>query len=527
MPLAIDFGTSNTVVGVWDEASGAGRPLLIPDVSTSIYDGAKDVPVVPSLISYCEEGRLIGRQVSDHNLKRSPQTVRWMKLYIVNRNPGTIQPRDRPISRFEAGKDFLSEVVRLAIGEADAERDEVVFTVPLETSASYSEWIEKVAAQAGVSRLRVLDEASAAVVGHGASVRPGDACLLFDYGGEQLDVAVVLMEEEMTAIGGCRSRVLGKARGDIGGSYIDGLLMQHLLGLNKWNEKDEGARVKNDAFLLGCQRAKEQLSHCLSARIETTHPETSEAYTHEVTRSEFEYLLSKHRVYDQVLHVVRQALGRARELGYGKEEIKAVLPVGGSSLIPSIRRLLEDQFECPVSETGPVDAVATGAATLAGGIRLSDELEHDYAIRYLEPDRGIYDYYRIVASGTRYPTRGPITTLTIKASHKGQTHMGMTIMEIGERKGRRCLKPIAIIYRESGVANLVDLDQQENRLRRKICMNEHAVILFEVEPPARYAGEARFRIEFAVDAHRNLLITSRDLESGEMIHSEEPVARLY
>ena len=49
---------------------------------------------------------------------------------------------------------------------------------------------------AGLPRFRLIDEPSAAALGHGAHVQPNDVYLIFDFGGGTLDVAVVLIEEE-------------------------------------------------------------------------------------------------------------------------------------------------------------------------------------------------------------------------------------------------------------------------------------------------------------------------------------------
>jgi hypothetical protein len=54
------------------------------------------------------------------------------------------------------------------------------------------------------------------------------------------------------------------------------------------------------------------------------------------------------------------------------------------------------------------------------GVDFYDHIQHDYAIRYVNPTKGDYDYRTIVQRGTPYPSQEPVVRLTIKATHDGQ-----------------------------------------------------------------------------------------------------------
>src|SRR5512141_2540934 len=50
--LALDFGTSNSVVAVWDERLQEGVPLHIPEYGRFIEQNGEQISIIPSLIHY-------------------------------------------------------------------------------------------------------------------------------------------------------------------------------------------------------------------------------------------------------------------------------------------------------------------------------------------------------------------------------------------------------------------------------------------------------------------------------------------
>jgi molecular chaperone DnaK (HSP70) len=57
--------------------------------------------------------------------------------------------------------------------------------------------------------------------------------------------------------------------------------------------------------------------------------------------------------------------------------------IGGSSLIPSVRRAVKQVFGELVRSNRPLDAVVRGAAKFSAGVDFQDYIQHDYAIRVL------------------------------------------------------------------------------------------------------------------------------------------------
>ena len=67
--LAVDFGTSNTVVAVWDEVNKQGVPVHMPDYGWLYPQGSEQISIVPSVIHYGTDRRTwLGNQVNQHNV---------------------------------------------------------------------------------------------------------------------------------------------------------------------------------------------------------------------------------------------------------------------------------------------------------------------------------------------------------------------------------------------------------------------------------------------------------------------------
>lgn len=195
--LGVDFGTSNTVIALWDEVRQEGLPCHIPDYGYLYGQGKERISVIPSLINYPANGKQwVGNQVIQQNLQENNSTFRWMKRYISNRSPVKRRLHGQQISHFDAGKDFLTRVLLLAAQINNINNEEVAFTVPVEAFEDYENWLAEVAKDAGMPRFRLIDEPSAAALGYGAQIQPGDVYLIFDFGGGTLDVAVVLIDKQ-------------------------------------------------------------------------------------------------------------------------------------------------------------------------------------------------------------------------------------------------------------------------------------------------------------------------------------------
>jgi molecular chaperone DnaK len=256
---------------------------------------------------------------------------------------------------------------------------------------------------------------------------------VFDFGGGTLDVAILLVEEAAQAALGRRCRVLGKAGAELGGATLDAWLYQEVLRRNGRGDHEEPIRDISRLLLTECERVKEALSFRERASLSVMHPRTGEVLDAEFSAPSSSAAGTARRVHaDSPRHSA--CSHRRHERGYPESAIRAVLMVGGSSLIPSVQQMVRRIFGSErVRLNRPLDAVARGAAAFVAGIDLYDYIQHDYALRYRNMRTGEYEYHILVPRGTPYPTREPIRRVVVKATYTGQTQMASTSLRWATR----------------------------------------------------------------------------------------------
>lgn len=73
--IAIDFGTSNTVIAVWDDIAKEGKSFHLSDYSSYYQQGNEQISIIPSLIHYSHDNRRwLGQQVRQRNLEKNDST---------------------------------------------------------------------------------------------------------------------------------------------------------------------------------------------------------------------------------------------------------------------------------------------------------------------------------------------------------------------------------------------------------------------------------------------------------------------
>ena len=542
--VALDFGTSNTVVACSNQTTGRAETIEVPGVSSKLTyritpDGAEhSVWVVPSVIHYSETETLIGDQVVSRGLAEHPSTFRWMKRSIALASTKKKKTAQGFKSAAEAGEDFLTRVLTYPSDRLSLEKDAFTLTAPVEAFETYQDWLLRICDKLRIQRVRLLDEPTAAIFGVHGATRKDERFLVFDFGGGTLDVAVVRID--MTAQNDVRAIQLGHAGGDLGGMNIDLWLAEDFCTRHELDDHDkrelealilrQAEATKIELSDPNTDESEMQLLHTLGRAprlLRTTYTRRCKACDHGQAAANssrdsacFGCLLIGRQFLRQVKEKVDAALENALlKAGTRRADLTRVVVTGGTSLIPCVRRYLETEFQGVVEYDHPFDTVVRGACR---GL-VAPILRHDYAIEGHNPTTRQNEFQPLFSVGEEYPTPPErAVKFWIKGSIEGQAKVGLKVFEVSQ--ARRRTVELGLVDRE-GVLR-ADSTVQTNR--QYVCLNADNPTFIVADPPLKLDGDQkRFHATFWVDDNRRLLVTVVDHRGKlEPILREHPVVRL-
>lgn len=527
--LAIDFGTTNTVVARWKSDTETAEIITLPAIADESLPNHP--PAVPSLV-YVEDAKAdvtkIGREVRDAGLdrQRDNRLFRNFKRGIVAK-PAP-DPRIIDMEKYadvNAGTAFVTRVINSLPYDVD-DIEQLVLTAPVASFESYLSWLNNVIEDIPAEKIRIVDESTAAALGY-AVTKPGAAVMVFDFGGGTLDLSLVQLPESGEKTGGFLSRlmsgntnqhaakVIAKAGRIIGGSDIDQWIIAWVLKQNDLKPKDLGGDYTK--LLTFCEAAKIELSQAEEATIDFQVGD--KAYSQRLTREQLEELMEENGFFTSLRHVIDKVMHISRQRGIFKEDVQNVLMVGGTSLMPSVQRTLKQYFtDMSVRSDKPFTAVAEGALQVAAGYGLDDYLIHSYGIRFLD-EKDTHDYDEIIPMGSRYPTESPIDVI-LAAAHEGQTEVEFVIGEIDTDS----ISMLEVQYEDGQAVFVAQAGQSGEQI---IPLNEGDAIksLVKLDPPGQ-PGSNRLKASFMIDDRRQLRLTVTDIQTNTVLLKDTPLVSL-
>ena len=506
--LAIDLGSSSTVVAFQAAGAGATQILSVPPFSTPCTG------VIPSLIwvaTASSDQALIGRQVQEAGLAwvDGPQLCRDFKRRIGSGEPTSTHRC--LLSPEQAGALLLQRIWdHLPSGLAPSR---LVLTAPIDGYRGYRQWLEQASAPLAVDEVALVDEPTAAAIG--AGLPPGSRVLVVDLGGGTIDLSLVALEGGQGRaapiaqllrfagrdLGASRqalrcARVLGKAGLGLGGRDLDLWIAAALL-----EDQPRGAGALPGALL----EAVEQLKCRLSVEQEASLlwcPPGEASRELRLSRRALETLLRGHGLLDLLDDLLERVLAGARAEGLDNPAIDAVLPVGGSSRIPLIRAWIQEHCSgIPILDQRPIEAVALGALALTPGVQIRDVLSRGVSLRRWDPRSGSHRWHPLFLAGQSWPTGQPLE-LVLACSRDGQDRVDLVLGEpVDELRAE-------VVFRDG----LPELSRSPaGEVRVQAWGRQPAAIA--LNPPGT-RGVDRLRLRFWIDAEARLTLESEDLVSG-------------
>lgn len=228
--------------------------------------------------------------------------------------------------------------------------DQAVITVPANATGA-ARYRTRAAAQfAGIEVLALLNEPTAAAISYVHELQEARTILVFDWGGGTIDVTVFDYTD------GFFEELASRGVTELGGLEIDRRLRD--LVLERAPARSAWTPAQERQFGLDVERSKIRLSSENSVTIRTPDGDTVEVW-----QDELEDAITD--LVDRALAPVQQCL---TELHMAPLDVDAVLMIGGTSQIPSVRVAVAEvmqQQPVEVSVCDPMTAVARGASIAA------------------------------------------------------------------------------------------------------------------------------------------------------------------
>ncbi|MBZ8181999.1 Hsp70 family protein [Oscillatoria salina] len=528
MTIAIDFGTSNTVIARWNAATQQPETLSLPGISQQI---AKNPPLIPSL-AYVEDASvgevIIGQTVRDRglDLANDPRFFRSFKRGIGAEIQGFLPELDEKTVTFEqVGEWFLAEIIsKLQTQESS---DSLFLTVPIDSFEAYRHWLTKVCQSLPVEQVRILDEPTAAALGYAAE---GEVLLVIDFGGGTLDLSLVRVDlgaknqqkptgfilkwgEKLLGENSNQrpktARVLAKAGANLGGSDLDNWLVDYFA--------EKQGLAKSPLTLRLAERLKIKLSSQPQASEIYFNDETLETYELELNRDEFNQILQERQFFDQLDGLMTAVLQQGRRQGIEAADIDAVLLVGGTVQIPAVQDWVEQYDMKRVKCQKPFEAIAHGALQLAQGFQLKDFLYHSYGIRYWNHRQKCHSWHPIVKAGQPYPMLNPVE-LKLGASVENQPSIELIIGELGAETAA------TEVYFDG--SRLITRTVNTGSTTVQALNDRNGARTIAQLTPLGHPGSDRVKVSFWVDEQRSLRINVEDLLTNETLLNNQIVAEL-
>jgi molecular chaperone DnaK (HSP70)/HEAT repeat protein len=534
--LAIDFGTTNSVIALWDEKSSTGQSIDIPPLSLSTGSGAF---LIPSLL-YVKNGQageiVIGQEVRRRGLDLQPGNRLFRNFKRTIGAESILESRiidGAPWTEEQAGQAFLQHLLD-SLPYRTEEIEQLVITVPVAAFEGYIAWLNRSLEGFPAGKIRIVDESTAAALGY-AVTEPGAIVMVIDFGGGTLDLSLVRLPESREKTGkvlftdykeqgGEKARVIAKVGVSLGGSDIDQWILQEMLRRENLPSGALGAGYSG--LLSACENAKIELSGSETATVE--HSNIRQSFS----RSELEALMAANGFYTALKQSLEKVMGLAHQKGVYREDIRHVLMIGGTSLIPSVQRTLDDFFRSitqrkrksitqmptwpaatwSIENTSirvdkPFTAVVEGALQVSAGFGLDDQLAHGYGLRFIdETGKPLFD--EIIPMGSNAPSRKPVSVV-LSASCAGQEAVEFVIGQIDTD----AVTSVEVKY-EGGQAYFVA--QAGENARKIVPLNAGQPRTVKLSPPGQ-PGIKRLRAEFRVDSMRQLRLTVTDLKTHKTL----------
>ena len=373
--IGIDLGTTNSLAAtVFDQAG----PEVIAEPGQT--------PIIPSVLTMREGKWLVGQEALVRSLQNPTQTLHSIKR-LMGRSLEEIPAEEQAQLSYQlrsgergqvlvcldeqafTPQEISAEILKAVKYRAEAILGETlqkaVITVPAYFDDVQRQATRDAARLAGLEAVRILNEPTAAAVAYGLDERKDGKIAVYDLGGGTFDISLLQLTGKIFKV------VATNGDTRLGGDDFDQAIVGELMLRiqQKFTDAELHSPLARQVLRQTAETIKIGLSQ--SNEIEYTISIEDQSWSHHgsFTTAELHPLLAP--VIQRTLQRCQQALDQA---DWKVEDLDEVVLVGGSTVVPEVRRQVQQFFgRAPQVAIDPYKVVALGAGIqghlLAGGRR--------------------------------------------------------------------------------------------------------------------------------------------------------------
>lgn len=368
----IDLGTTNSAISRMENGKA------------TIKQTNKQRDTMASCVAYNKKGVLVGdpaysayRSEKENALSRKVNNNAFIEF---KRTMGT----DKTYHSTHLGKDLSSEELSAEVLKTlksfiiDDNFSSIVITIPAAFNINQIDATRRAGKLAGFEHIEVLQEPVAASIAYGLdSEEKNGFWMVFDFGGGTFDSALLNVEEGiMKVIDTEGDNHLGGKNLDL--AIVDEIVLPHIqenYNIDNILSNDEIKNNYREALKAFAEELKNELSFKDSYNlykedrcgIDDDGEEIEIDIT--ITQSDIQRVLSP--IFQKAIDISQHLLQRNNLKG---NSLDALILVGGPTLSPIVRDMLENQICKPNTSANPMTVVATGAALYASTVDISEEV---------------------------------------------------------------------------------------------------------------------------------------------------------
>lgn len=354
--FGIDLGTTYSCIAQVDEY---GKPVILANFENE--------RTTPSVVFFEDDGSVIVGNEAKNMLKTDPQKV----VSFIKRNMGDpnflfihneTQYKPEEISSF-----ILKKLVKDASEKVGFEIKDVVITCPAYFGINEREATKIAGEIAGLNVKSIINEPTAAALTYGIDQVQDQTVLVYDLGGGTFDITMIQVKPQAIDV------VVTGGDHNLGGKNWDNALMSYFA--DKFKEE---TGIEDDIFSnpetsgdlqINAESAKKTLSQRDKTKVNVLYG--TDRVTVEVTKEKFNEITQD--LAERTIMLTKQMLEDASKKGF--TTFDKILLVGGSTRMPQIKEILEQNFpNTSIESFDPDESVAKGAAIYGQQLALNGEL---------------------------------------------------------------------------------------------------------------------------------------------------------